>query len=118
MKVSLHFTTTKNQTIEDIKFLITKANIEKLNVTLVHCFLPRDVILAKGFDTSVVDYLHELGTKCVFSGNLDTINEEREQMINDVDACLFVGNITAGVAIEYDMAQKAGKPILMCPSFF
>lgn len=109
---SVHFTL-KAQSLDEIKSKLGKwlaASNKRItpHTVLHHCFLPREVVIAKGFDTSVVDYLDELAPNqvCWYNASPKGLGVSRFLMLQNLQrvggTALFVGKVQDGASEEYD----------------
>lgn len=122
--VSFHFTL-KTQKIEDIKNVINefleKTNLiqrkydENSNVALVvhNCFLTRKIVIEKGFDTELVDFINSIGDVTVnWFDEMQNISEQRMKMLVNLKRlnglAIFVGDNIEGVADEMVIVKELG----------
>lgn len=96
---------------------------QKIN-TIHHCFLDRDTVIERGFDTSVVDFLDaasvEIGAdQEIWSTKRSDIYVCRVAMLKEVKdrkgVAIFIGNLIEEVAEEIKFAHFLGVPIFIIP---
>lgn len=124
--VSVHFTT-KGQSFESLNVLLAKLattcqpNFEFTEGTVVlHTFLPKDTVIAKGYGTDIYDKLLDPYFPmqyCFYvEGALEDSRINTLRTIKESNGCaIFIGNITEGVKIEYDLAIEMGVRVLHFP---
>jgi hypothetical protein len=130
--LSIHFTI-KGQTMTEIDSKIDnwlEANKDILDCSekeegepttvLHHCFLPREIVEAKGFSTDVVDSLDEIASNQVrwYSVHED-LGMSRLLMLQNLKrlngVALFVGEVKEGVKDEYLLASQLGVKCIIIP---
>lgn len=125
LDLSIHFTL-KDQSIIDIeektdKWLegqtfidFSEQEIPQPLPILHHCFLPREVVVQKGFATDVVDMLDQIAgeNQVRWFGVSENLPMSRLLMLTNLKRvngmALFVGEIKEGVKEEWDLAQSMG----------
>lgn len=107
--ISISFTL-KGQDLLQIKAILASLSdqfgAKEGKVILVHGFMPKEIVLAKGFSTELTDTLKELFPfQLGFYKN--DLTEMRKDMTHFIKSnfgnALFIGNIIDGVKEEYDM---------------
>lgn len=110
MLISLSFTL-KGQDLSKIEqaLLKVKEDFDDGDLTIVHGFLPREVVIQKNFDTGLVDMLDKHFPK---QYNLFDVKENkplREQIAHFINSnngkAIFVGEIKDGVEEEFHIYQ-------------
>ncbi len=117
--VAISFTL-KGQSFEDIKLVLEKLSIMHNavngNVCLVHGFMPRALVIEKGFGTEVVDTLDKLFP---YQMNCYVGGPQREVMasiIKEQRGLVYtIGEIKEGVAEELVAYEKATRFITRLP---
>lgn len=111
--ISIHFTL-KGQTIEEIQGKLNDWFANKKHnphMVLHHCFLPREIVVEKGFDTSVVDFLDGLADNQVrwYNTSPKGLGVSRFLMLQNLLRCngtaIFIGDIKEGVLEEFDHVE-------------
>lgn len=127
---SIHFTL-KGQKLEDIEAAFDKWQ-EETNCSLIdlsednsiqihHCFLTRQEIEDKGFDTGVADFLDSLtdDNNINWSKASETLGYSRLLMFRTLNrlngVCIFIGDIKDGVKEEFDLATCMELEIVKIP---
>lgn len=107
MAIAISFTL-KGQELSSIRNVLEGIAARHEGEELIHGFMPRELVIEKGFSTELVDMLDELfPVQHIFFGR----REEMVKYANSVKAfAIFVGEIKEGVAEEYDLyLNKAPK---------
>lgn len=123
--VSLSFTL-KGQELEAIKTTIAKLSAELHErhecVILVHGFMPKDVVIEKGFSLEVVHCLKEhFPHQIEFykEGDLEGMRKRMAAFLKQNKGCAYViGDATGGVADEIDHYLAAGVQVHGLPLLF
>jgi hypothetical protein len=110
--------TLKGQDFDAIKEALKFLSNYNPGSVLIHAFMQRSVVLAKGFPTTVVDALDELFPAQVHFFNDTTGVPERNlmvQVVADLGAKVYViGDVTEGVKEEAELYESHGvKPVFM-----
>lgn len=126
--VSIHFTI-KDQPLDVIEDKINKWFRDGKHVVdfserteprsiLHHCFLPREIVIEKGFSEDLVDMLDMISEFQVrwFNTHAYGLVWSRQLMLENLaklgGTAIFVGEIKEGVKEEYDIAEKLGLDII------
>jgi len=128
---SVHFTI-KDQSLDDINkklddWLVNNKSIMDLSerdineprIVLHHCFLPREIVVEKGFDTKLIDSLDELSEDQVrwFNCGEGGLGMSRLLMLQNLKrlsgVALFIGELKEGVKEEYELAVQIGVECIL-----
>lgn len=108
--------TLKNQPFADIQKVLQMISSQfggaSGNTVLVHGFMPRDVVVAKGFDTEVVDGLKKLFPLQINCYDTAPIRSQMVDIIKRNKGRVFVvGTVIDGVAEEVALYEAAGVKV-------
>lgn len=129
---SIHFTI-KGQTMKEINkkidnWLATQSLIDfsekaegEPSAVLHHCFLPREMVVARGFSTEVVDTLDEISgeSQVRWFGASDDLGMSRLLMLQNIKRlkgiAIFVGEVKEGVKEEYELSSQMEVECVLIP---
>lgn len=132
--VSIHFTT-KGQTVEELNNKLDKWIDENMGSlpfdfsepteprsVLHHCFLPEQVVQAKGFSNEIYDMILNPTSeqKICWNGVSDYgLTWDRRLMLENLKKlngiAVFIGEIKDGVQVEYDLVRELGIDHVLIP---
>ena len=91
----------------------SERGINEQRTVFHHCFLPREIVTQKGFNTAIVDFLDTISEDQVrwYCAN-ENLGMSRLLMLQNLKrlngVALFVGEIKDGVKEEYELATQLG----------